>query len=97
MTTYGEWRYRSSFLTSALDGGGGQLHASAALPPGKEPRYLLHKRLGGLQSRSERCAEENNFSPAGIRAPAVHPVAHRYTDWAILPRVLPKIYVKTSI
>jgi hypothetical protein len=33
-------------LTSALDGVGGQRHASAALPPGKI-RYLLYRRLGG--------------------------------------------------
>jgi hypothetical protein len=33
----GEWRYSSMHtITSALDGSG-QLHASAALPPGKEP------------------------------------------------------------
>jgi len=25
----------------------GQLHAAAALPPGKEPRYILHRRLSG--------------------------------------------------
>jgi hypothetical protein len=29
----------------------GQLHAPAALPPGKETRYPLHRRLGGSQSR----------------------------------------------
>jgi hypothetical protein len=34
----GEWRYSSTHsLTSALDGGSGQLHAPAALPPGGEP------------------------------------------------------------
>jgi hypothetical protein len=27
----------------------GQLHASAALPPGKSPRYPLDRRLGGLK------------------------------------------------
>jgi hypothetical protein len=33
----GEWRYSSTnSLTSVLDGSG-QLHAPAALPPGKEP------------------------------------------------------------
>jgi hypothetical protein len=30
----------------------GQLHAPAALPPGKEPWYPLNRRLGGPQSRS---------------------------------------------
>jgi len=33
-------------LTSALDGVGGQRHASATLPPGKT-RYPLCRRLGG--------------------------------------------------
>ena len=40
-------------LTSALDGVGGQRHASACLPPGKT-RYLLYRRLGGPQGRSGR-------------------------------------------
>jgi hypothetical protein len=38
-------------LTLAIDGVGGQLHAPAALPPGKT-RYPLYRRLGGPQSRS---------------------------------------------
>jgi hypothetical protein len=50
----GERRYSSyPFLTSALDGG--EWSASRpgrALPPGKEPRYPLDRRLGGPQSRS---------------------------------------------
>jgi hypothetical protein len=32
----------------------GQLHAQAALPPGKESQYPLDRRLGRPQSRSER-------------------------------------------
>jgi hypothetical protein len=32
-----------------------QLHAPAALPPGKEPQYPLDRRLGGRQSRSGHC------------------------------------------
>jgi hypothetical protein len=32
-----EYRCRSLFLTLALDGMGGQLHASAALTPGERP------------------------------------------------------------
>jgi hypothetical protein len=31
---------------------GGQLHDPVALPPGKDPRYPLDKRLNGTQSRS---------------------------------------------
>jgi hypothetical protein len=41
----------------------GQLHASAALLPEKEPRYQLDKRLGGLQSRSGHSGEEKNYQP----------------------------------
>jgi hypothetical protein len=36
----------------------GQLHAPAALPPGKSHRYQLDKRLGGPQSRYGRRGEE---------------------------------------
>jgi len=39
----------------------GKLHDPAALPPGKEPWYLLDRRLGGPQSRSGRGGEEKNF------------------------------------
>jgi len=43
----GEQWYRCSlFLTSALDGVGGQHHALAALPPGRT-RYPVYRRLGG--------------------------------------------------
>jgi hypothetical protein len=41
----------------------GQLHAPAALPPGKEPWYPLDRRLGGPQSRSGRGGEEKNSQP----------------------------------
>jgi hypothetical protein len=44
----------------------GQLHAPVALPPAKEPQYLLD-RLGGPQSRSGRGGEEKNSQrPPGI-------------------------------
>jgi hypothetical protein len=39
------------FLTSALEGVGGQHHAPAALPPGKT-RYPLYRRLDGSYDRS---------------------------------------------
>jgi hypothetical protein len=51
----------------------GQLHAPAALPPGKSPRYPFYRRLGGPQSRSGRYRE---LSPSLV----VQPVASRYTD-----------------
>jgi hypothetical protein len=43
---------------------------------GSRPRYPLDWRLGGPQSRSG-CCEAKNLSPAGIRTPAVQPVALR--------------------
>jgi hypothetical protein len=53
MKTYGEWMYRSTLSWSRhyLEVRG-QLHASAALPPGKSPRYPLDRRPSGTQSRS---------------------------------------------
>jgi hypothetical protein len=38
----------------------GQLHAPAALSPGKSPRYPLVRRLGGLQIRRGRGGEDKN-------------------------------------
>jgi len=53
----------------------GQLHVPAALHAEKEPRYPLHRRLGGPQSRSSRDDEEKNLTdPAGKRTPVVQPV-----------------------
>jgi hypothetical protein len=55
----------------------GQLYASAALPPGKEPLYRLDRRLFGVQSRSVRGEEEKNpvTVPAGNGTPVVQSVA----------------------
>jgi hypothetical protein len=39
---------------------GGQIHAPAALLPGKEPPYPLEIRMGGPQSRSGHCVERKN-------------------------------------
>jgi len=64
-------------LTSALDRVGGQLHAPAALPPGKT-RYALYRRLGGLQGRSGRVRK---ISPTpGFELRTGRPVTSRYTD-----------------
>ena len=62
-------------------GMGGQLHAPAALPPGKT-RYSLYRRLGGLQGRSGR-VRKTSPPPPGFDSRTVQPVASRYTDWAI--------------
>jgi len=50
--------------TSAIDGLGGQRHASAALPLGKI-RYPLCRRLGGPQDRSGRVRKIS--LPTGIK------------------------------
>jgi hypothetical protein len=44
----------------------GQLHAPAALPPGKAPRYPMDRRLGGPQSWSGRRGVEKNLALPGI-------------------------------
>jgi hypothetical protein len=50
---------------------------------GKSPRYPLDERLGGPQSRSGRCGEENSFVPVGNWIPSVQSVTHSYPDWII--------------
>jgi hypothetical protein len=60
---------------------GGQRHAPAALPPGKETRYPLYRRLGGPQGRSGRLRKIS--PPPGIDPRTVQPVASRYTNCAI--------------
>jgi len=67
--------------TSALDGVGGQRHASAALPAGKT-RYILYRRLGGPQVRFGRVRKIS--SPPRFDPRSVQPVASRYTDWVNL-------------
>jgi hypothetical protein len=45
----------------------GQLHAPAALPPGKSHRYPFYRRLGGPQSQSGRYGEVKIFYLTGTR------------------------------
>jgi hypothetical protein len=61
-------------------GMGGQSHASAALPRGKN-RYPLYRRLSWPHSRSERVRKIS--APPEFDPRTAHPVASRYTDWAI--------------
>jgi hypothetical protein len=44
----------------------GQLHAPAALPSGKSPRYPLYRRLGGPHSRSGQHGEVNFLTLPGL-------------------------------
>jgi hypothetical protein len=61
-------------------GVGGQLHAPVALSQGKT-RYVLYRRLGGPQSRSEQVQK---VSPQpGFDPRTVQHVASCYTDCAI--------------
>jgi hypothetical protein len=65
----------------------GQLHAVAALPPGKETLVTIGWKLGGLQSRSGCGGEEKNSQPLpGIELTIIQPVVQRYT--AELSRLL---------
>jgi hypothetical protein len=41
---------------------GGQLRAPATLPPGKESRHTMDRRLGGHHSRSGRGGKEKQHS-----------------------------------
>jgi hypothetical protein len=63
MKKYGSGDIASPFLTLILGGIGGQLHASAALPPGRKPRYLLVRRLSKPQSKLGRCGVQKNLLP----------------------------------
>jgi hypothetical protein len=53
----------------------GQLHAPAALPPGKEPLIPTDRRLDGPQSWSGRGGEEKNSQLlSGLELPIIQPV-----------------------
>jgi hypothetical protein len=82
-----EWMYKSTFSWPRHElEVSGQLHAPAALPPRKSPRYPLYRKFRGTQSRSGRYGEVKIFYPTELELPSslvVQPVASRYTDWAI--------------
>ena len=55
-------------------GVGGQHHAPAALPPGKDPVPIVQGRSGRVRK----------ISPPPVFDPrTIQPIASRYTDWAI--------------
>jgi hypothetical protein len=83
----GEWMYRSTFSWPRhyLEMSS-QLHAPAALPPGKSSRYPLYRRLGGPPEPVWTTWRSNNSLPyrdSNHNLSVVQPVASRYTDCAI--------------
>jgi hypothetical protein len=73
-----EQMYSSTlFVTSEVDGLGGQRHAPAALLP-RKTQYPLCRRLGGPQGRSGRVRKIS--PPLGFDPWIVQPLASRYTD-----------------
>jgi hypothetical protein len=70
-----EWRYSSTILTSALDGGEKLASSPGRFTPGEEPPVPVDWRLGRPQSRYWHYGEEKNPAPTGNRTPAVQPVA----------------------
>jgi hypothetical protein len=61
-------------------GVGVQRCAPTALPPGKT-QYPLYRRLGGSQGQSGWVQKIS--SPPGLDPRTIHPIASRYTNWAI--------------
>jgi hypothetical protein len=74
-----------SVLILALDGGERSTTSTGHFIPGKEPQYPLNRWLGGPHSRCGRFFGEQKirFPLPGIKLHTVHPVASRYTEWAI--------------
>jgi hypothetical protein len=65
-------------LTSATDEGWPR---HGGFTPGKETRYPLYRRQGGLQGRSGRVRKIS--PPPGFDPRTVQPIARSYTDYAI--------------
>jgi hypothetical protein len=60
---------------------GGQRHAPAALPPGKRPGTHCIGGWVGPRAGLGGCGKSR--SPPGFDPRTIHPVASRYTDYAI--------------
>jgi hypothetical protein len=69
-----------SFLTWTLAGDESLTSHPGCFIPGKEPRYSLDRKLGGLGRFLKR---EKSLAAGGIRTPDRGLVASRYTDYAI--------------
>jgi len=72
---WGTGRIASSILNLGTWWRCGQVHAPAALPPGKGRRYPLDRRMGGPHCRSGCGSEEKNPCPFRESNPVVQPVA----------------------
>jgi hypothetical protein len=70
----------------------GQLHIRAALPPVKEPRYPLDRKLVGPETGQDDVEKRKILTLLGLVNPdpsVIQPVASRYTNYAIpAPRLL---------
>jgi hypothetical protein len=76
------------FLTSELDGGEwSESRPGRTLPQGKDPRYPLYRRLGGVCDGLDTEARGKYFVSAGDRIPVKSIVRH-YADWAIPSLIL---------
>jgi hypothetical protein len=73
-------------MTTALEGVRGQLHAPAALYPGKDPVSIVQE--GGWAPGPVWTGAEN-LPPQGFDPRTIHPVASRYTDYATRPTFVP--------
>jgi hypothetical protein len=84
---HGERSYSSySFLTSAL--GGGEWSASGpghAMPRGKDTRYPLHRRLGGLQTGMDTEPTGKILGLSWHRTPVFQSAVRHSTVWATPP------------
>jgi hypothetical protein len=89
-----EWRYSSNILDLGLEGGG-QIHAPAALPPGKEVQVPIGWEAGWVSETVWMLWSREEFlTPAGNRTPAIHPVSRLCTDWLIYIIHVCDLYVK---
>jgi hypothetical protein len=87
MKAYGEWMYRSTFSWPRhwLEVSG-QLHAQAALPPGKEPSVPIGEEVRWTSEPVWTIWKRENSWPyrdSNSDLSVVQPVASRYTDYAI--------------
>jgi hypothetical protein len=75
-----EWEHMCSYtfaLTSVLDGDGWSTPRPDHFIPVVETRYILYRRLGGSQGRSERMRKISPLPPLWFEPQNVQPVANR--------------------